>query len=212
MRRTDSDAKLFGDSRPGHALLTQGGNSWSIRDDVWPPEVLAFGSRIPESNLTRSTISERSSSATAPSTVNTILPAGVAVSIASLRDTKWMPNEPNVARVINAAPYPFKVMFLVAAICGLRIGEVTALKVGSLDFKRKLLYITAALDYATRKESTPKSHNSEAPPVNGTSSRSERIYTDSKKTWVRAACQTDRHKQLDYCSCIYKNLGRSKTW
>jgi hypothetical protein len=27
MRRTDSDAKLFGDSRPGHALLTQGGNS-----------------------------------------------------------------------------------------------------------------------------------------------------------------------------------------
>jgi integrase len=66
------------------------------------------------------------------------------------------------ARVINAAPYPFKVMFLVAAICGLRIGEVTALKVGSLDFKRKLLHITAALDYATRKESTPKSHNSAA--------------------------------------------------
>jgi integrase len=67
------------------------------------------------------------------------------------------------ARVINAAPYPFKVMFLFAAICGLGIGEVTALKVGSLDFKRKLLHITAALDYATRKESTPKSHNSEAP-------------------------------------------------
>jgi integrase len=54
-------------------------------------------------------------------------------------------------------------MFLVAAICGLRIGEVTALKVSSLDFKRKLLHITAALDYATRKECTPKSHNSEAP-------------------------------------------------
>jgi integrase len=53
-------------------------------------------------------------------------------------------------------------MFLVAAICGLRIGEVTALKVASLDFKRKLLHITAALDYATRKESTPKSHNSAA--------------------------------------------------
>ena len=66
------------------------------------------------------------------------------------------------ARVINAAPYPFKVMFLLAAICGLRIGEVTALKVASLDFKRKLLHITAALDYATRKESTPKSHNSAA--------------------------------------------------
>jgi integrase len=64
------------------------------------------------------------------------------------------------ARVINADPYPFKVMFLVAAICGLRIGEVTALKLNSLDFKRKLLHITAALDYATWKESTPKGHNS----------------------------------------------------
>ena len=54
-------------------------------------------------------------------------------------------------------------MCLIAAICGLRIGEVTALKVSSVDFKRKLLHITAALDYATRKESTPKSQNSAAP-------------------------------------------------
>jgi hypothetical protein len=37
--------------------------------------------RIPA--LTRSTVSERSSSATAPRTVNTILPAGVEVSIES---------------------------------------------------------------------------------------------------------------------------------
>jgi integrase len=54
-------------------------------------------------------------------------------------------------------------MFLIAALCGLRIGEVTALKVSSVDFKRKLLHITAALDYKTRKESTPKSQNSAAP-------------------------------------------------
>jgi integrase len=67
------------------------------------------------------------------------------------------------ARVINAAPYPFKLMFLISALCGLRIGEVTALKVGSIDFKRKLLRVTGALDYATRKESTPKSDNSAAP-------------------------------------------------
>jgi len=40
------------------------------------------------------------------------------------------------ARVINAAAQPFKLMFLIAAVCGLRIGEVTALKVTSLDFKR----------------------------------------------------------------------------
>jgi integrase len=54
-------------------------------------------------------------------------------------------------------------MFLIAAVCGLRIGEVTELKVASIDFKRKLLRITGALDYATRKESTPKSDNSVAP-------------------------------------------------
>jgi integrase len=65
------------------------------------------------------------------------------------------------ARIINAALHPFKIMFMAAAICGLRIGEVTALKVSSLDFKR--IHITAALDYTTRKESTPKSANSAAP-------------------------------------------------
>ncbi len=67
------------------------------------------------------------------------------------------------ARVINASPQPFKTMFLIAALCGLRIGEVTALKVASLDFKRKRINVTAALDYATRKETTPKSENSAAP-------------------------------------------------
>ena len=67
------------------------------------------------------------------------------------------------ARIINAARHPFKVMFLIAAICGLRIGEVTALKVSSLDFKRKLIHVNAALDYTTRKECTPKSAHSAAP-------------------------------------------------
>lgn len=67
------------------------------------------------------------------------------------------------ARIINAAPYRFKLMFLIAATCGLRIGEVLALKRSSVDFKRKVLHITAALDYATRKECVPKSANSAAP-------------------------------------------------
>jgi len=67
------------------------------------------------------------------------------------------------ARVINVAIQPFKLMFLIAALCGLRIGEVTALKVASLDFKRKQIHILAALDYKTRKETTPKSENSSAP-------------------------------------------------
>jgi integrase len=67
------------------------------------------------------------------------------------------------ARIINAATYPFKAMFLIAALCGLRIGEVTALKLASLDFRRKQIHILAALDYKTRKETTPKSGNSAAP-------------------------------------------------
>src|SRR5450755_144549 len=35
------------------------------------------------------------------------------------------------ARIINAAVYPYKLMLLTAAVCGLRIGEVTILKVTS---------------------------------------------------------------------------------
>jgi len=69
----------------------------------------------------------------------------------------------DAASLINVSPYPFKLMFLIAATCGLRIGEVTALKRSSLDFKRELIHITAAFDYATRKETTPKSSNSAAP-------------------------------------------------
>jgi integrase len=67
------------------------------------------------------------------------------------------------ARVIGSADQPFKTMFLLCAALGLRIGEVTALRVTSLNFKRKTIDITAALDYATRRESTPKSENSVAP-------------------------------------------------
>jgi integrase len=40
---------------------------------------------------------------------------------------------------------------------------VTAPKIGSIDFKRKLIRITAELDCATRRESTPKSDKSAAP-------------------------------------------------
>jgi len=67
------------------------------------------------------------------------------------------------ARIIKAATYPFRMMLLIAALCYLRIGEVTALKLTSLDFKRKIIYIHSALDYATRIEITTKSEKSCAP-------------------------------------------------
>jgi integrase len=66
------------------------------------------------------------------------------------------------ARIINAAGLPFRLMLLIAAVCYLRIGEVTALKLSSLDFKRKIIHVDAALDYATRNEITTKSGKSSA--------------------------------------------------
>jgi integrase len=67
------------------------------------------------------------------------------------------------ARIINAAVLPFRLMLLIAALCYLRIGEVTALKLSSLDFKRKIIHVDGALDYATRNEITTKSEKSSAP-------------------------------------------------
>ena len=55
---------------------------------------LARALRMPP--FTRSTISERSSSATAPKTVKTIFPAGVQVSICLENETKSIPNALNV--------------------------------------------------------------------------------------------------------------------
>jgi integrase len=49
------------------------------------------------------------------------------------------------ARVINASVDPFRLILLIAALCYVRIGEVTALKITSLDFNRKLIHINAAL-------------------------------------------------------------------
>jgi len=68
----------------------------------------------------------------------------------------------SATRVINAAVYPFRLMFLIAALCYLRIGEVTALKTSSLDFERRVIHIHAALDYATRQEITAKTSKSTA--------------------------------------------------
>ncbi len=66
-------------------------------------------------------------------------------------------------RILTIAEEPWHTLFCILTMDGLRAGEVTALKVSSLDFKRKLIHITGALDYATRKESTPKSDNGAAP-------------------------------------------------
>ena len=53
---------------------------------------LPFRAAFRRPAITRSTMRLRSSSATAPSTVKTILPAGVEVSRDSLKDTKSIPS------------------------------------------------------------------------------------------------------------------------
>ena len=62
------------------------------------PSVFPFARAFRKPALTLSTIRLRSNSATAPKTVNTILPAGVVVSICSLKLTNAMPSELNVSR------------------------------------------------------------------------------------------------------------------
>ena len=56
------------------------------------PSVLPFALALRSPARTHSAINDRSNSATAPRTVNTILPTGVLVSICSLRVTKAMPS------------------------------------------------------------------------------------------------------------------------
>jgi hypothetical protein len=62
----------------------------------------------------------------------------------------------SATRVINAAVYPFRLMFLIAALCYLRIGEVTALKTSSLDFERRVIHIHARLITPHDKKSLPR--------------------------------------------------------
>ena len=62
------------------------------------PSRFPFARALRKPALTRSTMIERSSSATAPSTVNTILPMGVDVSTCSERLTNSMPRALNVSR------------------------------------------------------------------------------------------------------------------
>jgi integrase len=63
-------------------------------------------------------------------------------------------------RIIKAASKTYRTILYMAAMTALRIGEITALKVGDLDFKNKEIHIRASLDYLTRMESSPKTKRS----------------------------------------------------
>jgi integrase len=65
-------------------------------------------------------------------------------------------------RILAAAAEPFGTILAVTAILGLRIGEVLALRVGDLDFDRKIVRIRQTVDAATRTIQAVKSRASSA--------------------------------------------------
>jgi hypothetical protein len=67
------------------------------------PSRFPFARALRNPALTRSTIKLRSSSATAPRTVKTILPVGVPVSTLSESETKSTPSAPGTAQVLGAS-------------------------------------------------------------------------------------------------------------
>jgi Phage integrase, N-terminal SAM-like domain len=60
-----------------------------------------------------------------------------------------------VGKIIAAAPEPFGTILAVTSVLGLRIGEVLALRVCDLDFKRKLIRVRQSVDAATRNVQAP---------------------------------------------------------
>ena len=67
-----------------------------------------------------------------------------------------------VGKIIAAASGPFSTILLVTSVLGLRIGEVLALRVSDIDFKRKIVRVRRSVDSATRAVQAVKSQASNA--------------------------------------------------
>ena len=74
--------------------------------------------------------------------------------IPPLRD----PNE--VGQIITRAKEPYATMFAVLGMTGCRAGEMLGLKIGDLDFNRKVIYIRRSIDSRTKAEQSTKTKNS----------------------------------------------------
>ncbi|HTQ59991.1 MAG TPA: site-specific integrase [Candidatus Solibacter sp.] len=85
-----------------------------------------------------------------------------------------------VQQIVEAAKEPFRTMFLVLAMTGIRSGELLALQVCDLDFERKLVFIRRSAWYG--KIQTTKSRASTKPlPMPGALSETLRSYLQSWK-------------------------------
>jgi len=67
-----------------------------------------------------------------------------------------------IGKILSAAPEPFGTIIAVTAVLGLRIGEVLALRVGDIDFTRKIIRVRQSVDAATRNVQAVKSPASSA--------------------------------------------------
>ena len=65
-----------------------------------------------------------------------------------------------VGQIINNAKEPYATMFAVMGMTGCRVGEMLGLKIGDLDFNRKVVYIRRSIDSRTKQEQTTKTNNS----------------------------------------------------
>ncbi len=67
-----------------------------------------------------------------------------------------------VQRMISAAPEPFSTILAVTAVLGLRIGETLGLRVGDLDFAKRIVRVRQSVDSASRTTGAVKSKASSA--------------------------------------------------
>ena len=70
-------------------------------------------------------------------------------------------NGEEARRIINVAPEPYRVMFAIAAMTGLRVGEVVGLQKADLDFDRRVIQVQRSAWYG--RVQTVKSKASCAP-------------------------------------------------
>jgi integrase len=69
-------------------------------------------------------------------------------------------NAREVGQIINHAKEPYATMFAVLGMTGCRVGEMLGLKLGDLDFNRKVIYIRRSIDSRTKQEQSTKTKNS----------------------------------------------------
>jgi integrase len=75
------------------------------------------------------------------------------------RDVRFL-SAKEVGQIIIGAKEPYATMFAVLGMTGCRAGEMLGLKIGDLDFNRKVIYIRRSIDSRTKQEQSTKTKNS----------------------------------------------------